>query len=362
VASVSTVVRVAPLALDFVPRVCALPKTFTRRFSQRFRCQTGQTRLFSYGDRIFFREGRSEALREVIGEPPWLVPRVSFPLDSWGLGQDGDVMLIDRHGRIYVWRPGGEPALEWSAGVAGLQVSAVGLGHGTILVRRGKLDLQDPANMKTELIDTSSGESRWSRRGAFAHVLPCGDAFLAVPFLEPPNVLCVESATGDVRWTYDDPDAGNFIGVVDDHVWLNTREHRVFALRLSDGQRAAEIALRSRSPSGLLDPRGRFHACSGLRYEVVDLSNGQARLVSTVEFENGPDAPTTASGSLAVLCADGRVVFSDDKGKVFVVHPESPARPECIWSESRVFNQGAAGDNLVLLDWDGGLTVLGSEP
>lgn len=346
-----SVVSLLPVRLDFEPREFALQQDLVGRWSETVALTAGQSRILCYGDALLLYSGPDDGLREIVAEPPGVVPRWQLKVAGYGAGYRSDAVFIDARGRIHRWDPRGEPELAWSTKTRGLDVAALGLPHQWLLLVR-----EVEASYQTELVDTASGTVRWRRDGALPQVLPCDDSLVALPMLGP-DVICLDSATGGVRWRHTADTAPALIGAIDGHVWLSDQNGTLFALRLTDGRRVCELGLKNnRSALGVLDPQGRLHACNGLNYQVVDLAGGQARLVSATGFEG---SSTTARGRLALLTTDGRLVFMDDHGKVFVVHPEDPRQPECIWDESHVFSLGIVQQHLALLDWEGQVTLLG---
>ncbi len=115
----------------------------------------------------------------------------------------------------------------------------------------------------------------------------------------------------------------------------------------------------NRLPQGVVDHQGIWHVCNGLTYQKVRLATDNPQVFDYVELEDTAPAPTTTRGRLALVLEDGRLIFADDQGKVFALLPDQPGRPVCWWNKSKVYNIGIVQEALVLLDWEGRLTIFG---
>lgn len=348
-------VRYLPQALDFTPRIFPFGENFRFRATRTIIFQTGHSRLLMQGGQLVFYNG-GQGLLEITAQAPESWRHLPRPWAGYGPGYDSRPVLIDPEGVVYRWQPEADPQPVFATAAPGLSVAAVGLPQNRLL-----LQIDEKNAWTSQVVETDSGKVLWSGSEALPMVLPYADLLLARPFLTDSSVHCLEAKTGRTRWKYaSGAKLGDILGVCDDHVWLNTQDGRLLSLRVKDGQKQSEITLRNnRNPQGVMDPEGFLHICNGLNYQVVDLRQGSAKLVSYAEFEHTPDAPTTARGLLSLLLSQARLLFLDDLGKVFLVRPEDPSHPQCLWKRSKVFNLGIAEGQLILLDWEGRITVLG---
>lgn len=92
---------------------------------------------------------------------------------------------------------------------------------------------------------------------------------------------------------------------------------------------------------------------------MLDLAAG-AKILTYAEFVRWEGGPSSANGRLASLAEDGRLVFADDAGRVFVVDPACPARPQLVWETGAiVMGLGVAHRRLYVLSSNGALHVFG---
>ncbi|SPF40907.1 hypothetical protein SBDP1_320023 [Syntrophobacter sp. SbD1] len=348
--------RYVPHALDYEPRAVSFGKDFHLRATVPVHLQTGQSRLLIRGAGVVFYNG-DEGMVEISSQPPKMWRRLDLHLAGYGPGYGSDPVLVDHEGVVYRWPSGSEPISVFSTGIQGNCVSAWGLPEGRLLLLR-----EEKGAWSTQIVEAETSRPLWSLPEAFPMLLPFEDCLIVRPRMTVSSVVCLDVESGQVRWRHESEHRlGDIIAVVDRHVWLNTQESGLISLLVDDGVVQDEIALKNnRNPQGVLDTQGYLHICNGLNYQIIDINDGTSKLISYVEFENLPEAPTTARGMSSVFLSDGRLLFHDDHGKVFVVHPENGEHPHCIWDKSRVFNLGIAEDQLVLLDWDGKITILGS--
>jgi hypothetical protein len=348
-------------ALEFVPRRPALSLDLLPHWSARMRVRLGHTRLMRVGEHLVLLDGEDGVVEVGTQQPqddrlqPWV--RHDVPVAAVGAGYESEPVIADPEGAVFRWLPGSEPQAVWEAGAPGASLSLVGLPHerlffGRVLGGRRTMGV----------VDTRSGRTLWQRDGASALALPF-ESMLLLELTEELDVLvCLDAATGRECWRGKRlaGGLGGIIGVVQGSLWLATRSGTICALDVAKGRARHEMKLRdSTNPQGVLDDRGLFHACNGLSYQVLDLS-GSGSLASQTQFVRSPEGPGPALGRLVLVAADDRLVFADERGSIFVVHPESPASPERLaTANSLVVGTGIAFGRLFVLESAGFLRAYG---
>jgi hypothetical protein len=355
------VVTAADQDADCAPRAAPLAAGLGRVWAAALPVEPGASRLLAWGAGLALVDGR-RGLVEVGPEPPRgpeLAPwtRYDLPLAGVARGCASPAVLLAADGTVYRWQPGGSPTPAWVSGRAPAGFGALGLPGDRLLIRWAEGDRR-----RVALLDAPAGRLVWEQPGG-ALVLPVDDRLLLEPAEAPHTVRCLELDGGRQRWQ-SRPIArriGAFIGVVGAALWLATLDGTVCSLSLDSGRLETEVALyNNKAPAGVLDPRGHYHACHGLNYQVLDLSAG-GKILAYAEFVRGERGPSTANGQAAALADDGRLVFADDAGRVFVCHQAHAARPEPVCETGAiVLSLGIAHRRLHVLSSDGALAAFGA--
>ena len=352
-----------PGALDFTPRGSVLPRRLEPLWEARLPYQPGRTRLASVGERLALIEP-DEGIAEVGGErptnermQPWVFHALS--LYTAGAGFSSEPVLVDSDAVVYRWAPGAAPRAVWRADAPASALAVVGLPNDDLLVRRER----DGGGSMARL-HGPSGRVRWERRGSSAILLPHDDVIFIEQTGANDAIACLDAHTGRERWVSQRVEGGlaDFIGVVGPALWVTTRSGRVASLSVDDGGARSEIALENvRTPYGVLDERGVFHVCTGFDVQRVDLV-GKGRLVKRVAFApaDGAAVRSVAFGRLALITTDGRLIYHDERGAVYVLPPDDAEHPRLLWQgASPVAMLGATGGRLYALDSSGTLRAFG---
>jgi hypothetical protein len=354
-------VAMSDQSLDFGPRSEALAANLGRAWVAAVNVEMGISRLLAWGQQLVLVDGR-RGLLEVGPEPPGgvgLAPWVAYSLPLAGVapGYASPAALLAADGKVYRWQPGAPPQPVWASGLPPAMIGILGLPADRLLIQ-----WTEEGRCRLGLLAAPPGRLIWEQTVRAALVLPLDDLLL----LEAPEashaVRCLALDSGRQLWQSQPIPRriGTFIGVIDDTLWLATLEGTVCALSLASGRLQTEVALyNNRAPAGILDPRGRYHACNGLNYQVLDLAAG-AKILTYAEFVRWEGGPSSANGRLASLAEDGRLVFADDAGRVFVVDPARPARPQLVWETGAiVMGLGVAHRRLYVLSSNGALHAFG---
>jgi hypothetical protein len=156
--------------------------------------------------------------------------------------------------------------------------------------------------------------------------------------------------------------------VVGTRLWVSARDERLLGLDPGTGRYVATVPTPGLAGAqGVLDTRGRFHACTGFVTALADLVH--ARLVVTRYLDRAalPTPPAPALGRLSLLSDDGRLIVVDERGRILVLSAGDPQPPTVVWpppggDSSPVLGTGVVGGRLVLLHLDGTLRGLGTPP
>ncbi len=342
-----------PQRLNFSPSVLSLPNRFEPVWSGAVGLNPGLTKLVHYGPRLYLYQGPEENLRQVL--PHGLGSGPALSVAAYGPGYESPAVLTDREGNLWRWDGLHGPIQVWATDLPGKDAAGLGLPDHRLLVLR-----EHGGTWESELVDTGRARSLWVKQEALTGVLPVGDLLLACPLQAVKTIIALDVESGEVRWqrAFDRP-PGDLVAAKEGLLWISTEENGIVALSLKSGQPVHSLKLtNNRLPQGVVDTHGIWHVCNGLNYQKVRLSADNPQVYDYVEFENTTPAPTTAGGQLALVLEDGRLLFSDDQGRVWALLPGQPGRPVCLWDKSRVYNIGIVQEALVLLDWEGRLTIL----
>lgn len=236
---------------------------------------------------------------------------------------------------VYQWEPGQAPRERWKARESG-DHTAFSLGRDRLLVVRvvGKEDHGAYA-----LSLTGPAERLWSLSpGRHVDVI-APQGILSTRFDENGanvEIDCHDPATGELRWCCPWR-LGDAIAIVDDVLW-QSGHYCLERVELRTGTRLADVSVRQAvAPGGLVDERGIFHCSHGFNYQQLDLRDN-GRVLTFVELESTALGPKLGAGpNKMALADDGRMVFGDEGGSIWVVHPERPTKPEQVWrGEGRI--------------------------
>ena len=351
-------------SLSFTTPRVALGKELTLQWKLPWRVQPGRTRLLATRDNALLVNGEQgwfeigNATPEAGTLAPW--KRYDVRVADIGAAIDADALVLDSKGAVFRWQAGQSPEPVWRSEWPAAHTIVLGLSG-------GRLFAQCAADSRRSMgvVATQEGKFLWSQKGTGNWVLPVEDLLL-MERNDTYNVLvALETSSGKQRWKSKPVRGGisTVIGVVDDMLWVATRESSLCALDLDNGGVRTEVQVKNnRVPLGRLDEEGRLHLCQGLNYQVLDLREG-SKLLSYTEFRRTEKAPSTASGNLAWPVRDGRLVFHDDRGRVWSVSPETPAEPKLLWeSPNGLAGIAVSHERLLILENGGSFMALGAEP
>lgn len=349
-------------SLSFTSRRVALGKELTVQWKVPWRVLPGRTRLLATGESALLAEGERGwfEISDATPEPGTLAPWRHYDLCVADLSAttDADALVLESSGDVFLWRASSSPQPVWKSEWPAAYTMVLGLSDGRLFAQ-----CTAEGRRRMGVVDTQSGRFAWSRKMIGNWVLPVQDQL----FMEPDDtydvLVALETANGKQRWK-SKPVLGGIntvIGVVDDLLWVATRESALCALDTGSGSLRTEVKVKNnRVPLGKLDEHGRLHLCQGLNYQVLDLRDG-GKVLSYTEFRLTEIGPSTAPGNLAWVIRDGRLIFHDDRGRVWCFSPEAPAEPKLIWeSKGGVAGIAVAHERLLVLENAGCLLALGS--
>jgi hypothetical protein len=336
--------------LDFRPRVISLLPDLALRWSAQLRFVLGRTKLLSWGDALVLVD-EGQDLVEIGSERPGdetLRPwkRHGLALEYVGPAYQSDPILLDQDGNVYRWTPTKQPRLVWTPDAPPKSLVVTGLPQDRLLLQHYELQ-----RSQTVLVDTAGRRVLWEIAGTMPTPLPHHDVLMMPLLAEPQTVICVEQDSGHERWRLDEVagDFGDLVGVVGGALWLTTRAGQIQAIDVATGRLRKTMPVRDHHrPQGVLDAQGRFHVCNGLSYQVLDLDAG--RLLEYSAFAVDEQMPGLVLGRTTLPTQDGRLLFADDKGRIYVSKPQQRARPELLWEETApIFAMGVAHGRLLTI-------------
>jgi hypothetical protein len=325
------ITAVSSTALDYSGRLGALAREPRLLWKTSVPYAIGHTRLYARnGSCVLAHPGAG--LTEVGAEPPpdaWA--RCTLDLFSAGAAWRSDPVLIDQAGGVHRCEAGGRTRRMFDAGVSGSALAAIGLPDDRTILKQYR-----SGDAFFEMRD--GGTALWKKRGPAIHLLP-HDTRL---FWEASGIHALDAASGEALWNAAGP-LKRFIGVVETDLWFVPEDGRLAAIDAATGRLVRSIAVTdNRAVQGVLDERGRFHSTTGLRYQVYDLS-GEGRMLVDLPLEGS----STAAGELACVAADGRVVFTDDRGSLFVFDPARPGPLTPMWKSAQPLANPVIANNRI---------------
>jgi outer membrane protein assembly factor BamB len=268
----------------------------------------------------------------------------------------GQLMVADEAGMVYRVSPGKAPAAAWDSRMHHGDFSVTGLPDGRLL-----WDDCDGETGDSELIDPESGQVSWHSPVVLSPVVPVGGQLVGGGVADARgDLISLDTATGAERWRQRRAlgAALDIVAAVGGLLWAgDSSGGRLLGFSLDSGRPAATVALPRRTRLvGCLDEAGNLHLADEDGWLIVDLA--QARVTADIRFEAAGMGSVYARRT--VRGADGRLVLADDRGQVFVVHPERPGKPELVATVPDVKGIGIAAGRVILLSFKGILTALGA--
>lgn len=349
-------------SLAFTPAHDALGKELSLRWKLPWRVLPGRTRLLSTRHGALLADGErgwfemSDATPQTGTLAPW--KHYDLPVADLSAATDADALVLESDGQVLFWQAGSSPQAVWTSPWPAKDTVVLGLPGGRLFAQ-----CTAEGQRQMGVVDAQSSRFIWSRKAIGNWVLPAQD-LLFMELDDAYNVLvALKIASGKQKWKSKPVRAGlnTVIGVVDDLLWVATRESSLCAFDIGNGNLRTEIKVKNnRVPLGRLDQDGRLHLCQGLNYHVLDLRAG-GKVLSYTEFRLSEKGPSTAPGNLAWPLPDGRLVFHDDRGRIWCSSPESSAQPKLVWeSQGGIAGMTVAHEHLLALENAGCLLALGS--
>ncbi|MFI0482281.1 hypothetical protein [Actinomadura sp. 9N215] len=295
-------------------------------------------------------------------DPPVLQPDADLwpvPVSVIGSGYPGQLMVIDEADTVYRLAPGVAPVPVWHCREDPNYTSVDGLPSGRLMVSSFD-DAWSPTReirTGTSLIEESTGEVLWHSPVMLSPVMPTGGQVIGGA--DRDDLVSLDFGTGGELWRRKRAmlSASDAIAVVDGVLWTaDPINERLVGFAVDSGREAAAIAMpRPSRLTGLLDQAGTFHIGDEDGWLAVDLVH--ARVAADIRFE--PSGMGGVYKSRTVRSADGRLVLADDRGQIFVVHPEDARKPRRVATCPPIQDIGIAAGRLLVLSHDGTLTALG---
>ncbi|MFI5891127.1 PQQ-binding-like beta-propeller repeat protein [Actinoplanes sp. NPDC051513] len=296
-------------------------------------------------------------------------PRLEPGADLWpvpvrvcGGSVPGGLLAVDTAGTVYRLVPGAEPTPVWPSQRSQRDVSVVSLPGGQLVSSED----DGEAWGRTELIDKSTGAVVWTSGRTLSVPMPVGDQLISEGSYEGLTGLKGELAsldvkTGEDRWSRPHalPRGSHMLAVVNGVLWVQAgwMDNRLLGFATEDGRSVGAVALPRESRDAFaLDASGTLHIGDEHGWSTVDLTQG--RVTTDVRFA-APGCGTVYANR-TLRSADGRLLFADDRGQIFVVHPDRPERPELATTLPTIRTFGIAAGHLIVLSFDGTLTALGA--
>ena len=373
-----TLLAAHPDRIDLAPRAVSLPDApgpwriaWTTRLAPAD--APGRARLRSWRNRLFAVCARDGAF-EVGADGP-IDPtgeRISPGGPLWDLypSRGEAPVAVREDGHLSFWMPGNAVGSSWSTNGPGQAVEAIGTTDGQVLIQREhdgliaglrKLVPGDGA-WTLEMVHVDENRMIWSRRGRMrARLLDAAAVYLATH--NGTAVEGLDARTGRAQWQYtvEIGRVSHIIARTEAMLWCMDSEGGLLALDRATGDRCQRITLpQAKVPTGVVDPDGRLHVCTGLSHTIVDLERRE--IVHKNVWAKRADSPNLAFGHNALLSDRGALVFADRRGGVFTVRAEPGASPVRLWgSKHPVRAMGAAEHTIVALTNDGVLTGIRPE-
>jgi len=340
------ILSLAPVHLDLAPRSDAVSPALAVGWSMRV---PPNSFFLRYAEHVLVTDRKSIAVLGAAGEA--LAP-LDLKLKDYYPSGLGDPVLLDRSGNVFLWRPPEAPRLFFRFPEPG-EYAAASLGGTRLLILR----YQDGAMSGASAVDAADGRVLWSSDAEFHLVAVTPEGILASTAAVD-GLECHDPESGQRRWTV--PWSGaDLFGIVDGIAW-GPGQNELQRIDCATGNKLTPVQVdNAKNPRGVVDERGIFHCCHGLSYQTYDLRNNGQRL-SYSEFRLTAAGPSLGAGPSGTLIAtDGRLIFSDQRGAIWVVHPNQPDQPELVWRARGVISGLAVRDSAVLVaEASGSITAL----
>ncbi|MGI5186137.1 PQQ-binding-like beta-propeller repeat protein [Dactylosporangium sp. CA-152071] len=296
-------------------------------------------------------------------------PRLEPGTDLWpvkvrvcGGSIPGGLLAADTAGTVFRLIPGTEPAPVWHSRRSQYDVSVVALPGGQLVSSEN----DGGAWGQTELIDDSTGAIVWTSGRTLSVPMPVDDQLVSEGSYKgltglKGELVSLDMKTGEERWSRPHalPRGSRLLAVVNGVLWVQVswRSNRLLGFATEDGRSVGDVALpRESRDTFALDASGTLHIGDEHGWSTVDLTQG----LMTADVRFAVPGCGTVYANRTLRSADGRLLFADDRGQIFVVHPDLPQRPELVTTLPSIRTFGIAAGQLVVLSFDGTLTALGT--
>jgi hypothetical protein len=299
--------------------------------------------LRRYSDYVLVQERAPGKSLRYIGAPgePW--KKLEFAVMALSPSAVGPLCLTTSDGAAYFWEPDDTPQKVWEPDAPG-DYTITAIGGDNLLVRQ--FDKNGIPHIQA--VNARDRHQLWRLEESplFLEAVPSGLLFLS---RDEPMLECLDATTGALRWSCGWSGGVLRIGMVDEVLWA-PGDSELLRVDCASGRVLPPVAVQdTESPGGILDDRGIFHCCRGLNYQTFDLQDG-GRQLSFAEFRITTEGPTLGAGPAGmIITTDGRLIFSDQRHGVWVVHPEQPTQPELTFRASSMIVGLAAWQGQVLV-------------
>lgn len=268
----------------------------------------------------------------------------------------GKLALTDIDGSVYLWEPPNLPIAVWRATRSG-SYFAVSLSAEHLLITRFAKD----GDMEEAFaIDVRDGRILWRLDPGFHIVAATQYGLLAWSNLLD-GLQCFDQNTGKIRWHTPWEGGNDLYGIVDGILWVPGKS-QLQRIDCKTGNFLSPIEVQDNLiPGGIIDDEGIFHCCRGLNYQKFDLTDNGRRL-SVAEFHITTEGPSLGAGrSGMIVTTDERLIFTDQRGGLWVVHPDQPTEPQLIWRATSIISTPVVRQGQVLIaESKGVITAFGA--
>jgi hypothetical protein len=336
--------------LDLAPRRDAVSESFDVSWSAQV---PKNSLLLRYHDQIIVTDRQTIGLLNNPNEPfsPWDRNVKGFRASALG-----KLAITDVDGTVYLWEPPKTPVAVWHATEPG-SYFAVSLSDEHLLITRFAKggDMGDAF-----AIDVSDGRVLWQLDPGFHIVAATQYGLLAWSNLLD-ELQCFDQNSGQIRWRTRWEGGSELYGIVDGILW-GPGKTRLQRIDCETGTFLSPIDVQdSLTPGGIMDDEGIFHCCRGLNYQKFDLRDNGRRL-SFAEFNITTEGPSLGAGpSGMIVTTDERLIFTDQRGGLWVVYPDRPTEPQLIRRASSMISTPVVRQGqLLIAESKGVITAFGA--
>jgi len=309
--------------------------------------------LLRYEDHIIVTDRKTIG---VFGGPDESFSPLDLKLEGFRSSGVGKLAMTDVDGTVYLWEPPKPPIAVWRATEAGFYF-AVSLSDEHLLVTRFAKngDMEDAF-----AIDVSDGRILWRLDPGF-HIVAATHYGLLAWSNSLDDLQCFDQNSGHIKWHTPWEGGIELYGIVDGILWGPGKTH-LQRIDCETGTFLSPIEVQdSLTPGGIIDDEGIFHCCGGLNYQKFDLRDN-GRQLSFVKFHISTDGPSVGGGRAGMIVAtDERLIFTDQRGGLWVVHPDQPTEPHLIWRASSIISTPVVRHGQVLVaESKGVITAFGA--